>query len=150
MPTGRPNIVKPNYENIEFDKVLKQIRELQVLFKNQLAVEIWDSFVFRIKQNEEQRNPIWILDTLPRQTANQNKCSCCNSEQRLPEEIERLLEKDARDPKFKLVKKRKQPLEERSTKSQQSILNKDKRKGGKKRLTELTSRQPVVYFFYKL
>ncbi|KAH3802716.1 hypothetical protein DPMN_156396 [Dreissena polymorpha] len=79
MPPGRPYIVKPNYENIVFDKFLKHIRELKVLFKNPLAFELWDSFVSRIKENKEHRNPIWILDTLLRQMPNENKCSCCNS-----------------------------------------------------------------------
>ena len=67
IPSGRPNILQPDFSRLDIDSHLKQINNLWTLFKKQDAVQIWGDFFLKMKNPVAEREVPWILDVLPRQ-----------------------------------------------------------------------------------
>lgn len=91
-PVGIPNILKPDYSKINFDKQIKQIEVLSTLFKKKDTVKIWKKYYSEL-QSSKKTGSQWILDILPRQ-GNTSPYTTAS----VPPEVRELIQKETHVP----------------------------------------------------
>lgn len=95
MPTGKPKRKKPDFENIDFSRMKKQIRSIEHLFSDAESGLWWNDFFNKIAKSSNQHQE-WILDTLPRQTIDEHTSESCDA---VPAPLQVLLDKELEKPK---------------------------------------------------
>ena len=100
LPNREPKRVVPDYGNMRIERVENHLKHWECLFSDQLErkeVKWWRTFVADIKSKHQahakDRNGIWLLPHLPRQTMSANADPV-----EIPEAIRKLLEQERLEP----------------------------------------------------
>ena len=95
LPRGTPKLLEPNIDNINFDKLRKQVHVIQHMFSKTEYVDWWDSFIDKLTKEKYKEKAQWYLKLLPRQKKEKDIEPIDDI---LPPQIRRLLNKETAIP----------------------------------------------------
>ena len=93
IPRGQPRKLNPDFQKIDVDRNMKQVRAIQHMFRTPTEIHAWWE-EFYLTMNKETTGSHWILDRLPKQS----KSSPTVQAEPLPEVITNMLDKEVRVP----------------------------------------------------
>lgn len=95
LPTGTPKLVQPNIENINFDRLRRQVHVIEHMFSKSEYVEWWDSFIDKLTKEKYSEKAQWYLKLLPRQ---KKEKEIEHTRDALPPQIRKQLDKETAIP----------------------------------------------------
>ena len=101
LPKRKPSILQPNYENIDIEKLSKQIDAMKCMFKDEIpTIRWWNRFLETLKQTKRRNTGIKFLESLPRQKEREDRNQ---PESVVPSEVERMIENEVSSQRVSCV-----------------------------------------------